>query len=578
MKKLLMISLLIGLLLLNSSCISATLSDCLPKAKDTYPLHTIDAILFSKPDSITETWALLSNGSELSHESPAVHFYTNQWSKTSFFNLEPIKKTTDEEPAVYLTAKQIKLWHQEFMVTNKEPYLDFYSYDGDFVKRFLLPIPNVDNFEIQNCFIFGEDLIVVGIDKVSDWNRILVVSSILGIKKDWSLTSYFSQVTTDGHNIFALSDQGDSTTLLKLDLMKEKLSTEKTLPGIWREIVYQSPIIYGNIKTENGSALVETDSTFDIKKTHWSTQFENIHILSQAGSSLSIFVEDTNGFYFWEETKGLTLAREMFSSSEANAYFPLCVKKDPANNLLLLDEDQKISIINIEMCNPNKLLVYDSYCISNYVLASTKAWAKTETRLLFADKNNALYEMTMEKRAPIKAYQFEKTVEQVEVIDESVLILLEDSTLWRYENKKMVQIELPKITILSMTIEENIPYFLISQEEKEEIMWLDPNINQLIPLNLRVSADTTDITLFAVCKNYYSIANPYVFTIESTVDGDYLCIYGEDGKRLFSSAMSLINVVKPIPVQQIFYYRSDKFLMVSKEQSTVFTFKGIQVE
>jgi hypothetical protein len=576
MRKPIIISLLIGLLFFCYSCISATLVDCLPKAKDLYPVHPVDAILFSKPDSIMETWALLSNGSDAIFEPPAVHFYTEQWSKVSFFNLEPLKKPTNDQPTIYLTAKQIKLWNHEFMIMNKEPYLDFYSYDGDFVKRFQFPIPDVGNFELKNCFVFGEDLVVVGIDKVSDWTRILVVSPILGIKKDWALTSFYSQVTTDGHNIYALSDQGNSTSLLKLDLVNEKTSIEKTLPGIWKEIVYQTPVIYGNIKTDEGSALVETDSTFEIKKTHWNTQFENFHIRNRVMGGLMILVGDTQGFYFWDETNGLNLVRDLFTTSEANAYFPLCVKKDSANNLLLLDEDQKISVINMEICNPNKLLVYDSYCITNYVLSTPKAWAKTETRLFFSDKNNALYEMSMTKRIPMKVYQFEKDVEQVESIEENVLILLEDSTLWRFENKKMIQLDLPKVSILSMTVEENIPYFLINSEDKEEIMWLDPYTNQLIPLSLHVSADTTDITLFTVCKTFSMVA-PMVFTVESTIDGDYLCIYDGDGKRLCSTAMSVIRVIEPIPVQQIFYYESDRFLIVSRELSTVFTFKGVQV-
>jgi hypothetical protein len=127
-----------------------------------------------------------------------------------------------------------------------------------------------------------------------------------------------------------------------------------------------------------------------------------------------------------------------------------------------------------------------------------------------------------------------------------------------------------------MTVEENIPYFLINQDEKEEIMWLDPNTNQLIALPLHVSADTTDITLFTVCKTF-SMSAPIVFTVESTSDGDYLCVYGEDGKRLSSTAMSVIRVVTPIPIQQIFYYVSDRFLMVSRDMSSVYTFKGIQV-
>jgi hypothetical protein len=293
-------------------------------------------------------------------------------------------------------------------------------------------------------------------------------------------------------------------------------------------------------------------------------------------NGIFILVADTKAFYFWQEDKGMTLVRDLCESSEANAYFPLCVKKDAFNNLIMMDEDQKVSVINMEVCNPSTYLVYDSYTISSFKLAGPKAFAKVDSRFYFADSSKNLYEMQMETKKPVKVHQFERKVEQIESTDGFVYILLEDSTVWKYDNKVISKVDIPLLTILSMAIEDGIPYFLVLNNQKEEIQWLDPNLNSMVVLPLHVSADTKSINMFTLTKPF-SIGVATIFTIESTLDGDMLCIYESGGKRLSVTSLELIKREGIATIDQIYFFGADKFLILSKKFSTVKSFKGVKV-
>jgi hypothetical protein len=583
MKRSIIASLLIGLLLFVSSChISAELDLYLSNRIDALTHHPVDCIKFVDLSDQEVYYAMLSQGLETTYHGPNLQVWTESWNPLRSFNLEPKEKATDDKKAVYFTPKIVKLWNQQWMVMNQESTLDFYTFSGELDKRFILPIQNPEDLILQNCFFLGEDLILVGVDKREEKTRILAITPILGVKKNWLLPYWCTQITTDNRSIFALVPDDDKTTVISLDVDNEKIREDRKLPGQWREVVFQESgkdlVIYGIQKTDTGSNLIEADSAYNIKKTHWTTQFQTIHLRSFE-KGLLVFVEDTKGFYVWEPAKGLRLVREIGNATEysAYAYYPLCVKKDNFNNLLMLDEDNMISVINIEICNPTVRKLYDSVSLTDIKLSTDKAWAKTDNRLYFADIYKKAYVMNMETKKYVPIHEFDRKVEQIEATEEGPLFLLEDSTLFRYQNNKMTLVNIPKVTILSMVVEENIPYFLLATDNKEEIHWLDPNTKQLVSIPLHISADSTGISQFAVCKSF-SMTGPIIFTIEPTSDGDYLCIYDEDGKRLSNSAMSLIRMIDPIPIQQIFYYGSDKFLMVSQEYSSVFTFKGIHVE
>lgn len=583
MKKSLTTSLLVGLFFFCSSChVSADLDIYLPTRTDKLTSHPIDCIEFLDPTDQANYYAILSEGLEPYYQEPNVQIWNLSWNSVRSFNLEPKEKATDHKKAVFYTPKQMKLWNMQWVIMNRESTLDFYSFQGEWQKRYILPIQHSEKLQLQSCFFYQDQLVLVGLDKQEEKTRILAISPNLGIAYDWLMSDCCSQVTTDGHSLFALVQQDKQTSLQQLDPIHQKIIEEKILPGLWNEIIFmkaeKSSVNYGMLKTETTSSLVEVDSSFSIVKTHWNTQFNKITV-RPCGINLLIFVDDTKGAYWWEPTKGLRLLRDLASATEYSvySYYPLCVKKDLANNLLLLDEDYKISIVNIEICHPSVLKVYDSVCLTEFKLPTNKAFAKTDHRLYFADIDHKVYEMNLNTKKLVMVHEFDWSIDQIEATEDGPLILLENSTLWRFQHNSMTQIEIPKTTILSLVVEENIPYFLIYTGEKEEIRWLDPVLKQLITLPIHISADTTSINQFTICKTF-SMDLPTVFTIESTTDGDYLCIYDGDGKRLTNSAMSLIRLMDPIPIQQIFYYGSDKFLMVSQEFSSVFTFKGIKVE
>ena len=140
MRKIFLVSCLVVLSLVFTSCISATLADYLPPSHDHCPIHPIDAILFSYPQFVTENLK----------EPPALHIYNTMWSKTSFINLEPFERPkTELEQTIYLTAKRVQLWNQNYVVMNQEPYLDFYSIGGDFEKRIPITIKDSKNLRTQ---------------------------------------------------------------------------------------------------------------------------------------------------------------------------------------------------------------------------------------------------------------------------------------------------------------------------------------------------------------------------------------------------------------------------------------------
>jgi hypothetical protein len=257
MKRSLIASLLVGLLLCCTSCISATLTDFVPPSHGECAVHPIDAILFSVPEYITERWVLLSNGNEELEENPALHFYTTQWGKIRFIDLEPLERAkTELEQTIYLTAKKVNLWNNYFVVMNQEPYVDFYTFDGDFEKRLLITIKDSKNLKLTNFLIWNQDLVVIGEDTPGQFSRLVSVSTAFEITKTWTLPFLAKQITTDGRRLYALETKETATVLVDLDFKNEKTEELRTLPGMWNEIVFQNTTIYANIKTETGSALV----------------------------------------------------------------------------------------------------------------------------------------------------------------------------------------------------------------------------------------------------------------------------------------------------------------------------------